>query len=267
MPYVFSFYSDVGIPMSEIMSVERSNNESSAKNNKMILLELQNLFFQYRGSTSPALQNINLQIFEGEDIAIVGPNGCGKTTLIKHFNGLLRPTEGNVFFRGNLVDKRTNLVEHVGFVFQNPDEQVFFPIVEEDIAFGPKNQKLSDSEVASRVTEALRILKIEELRTRSFFSLSFGEKKKVALAGVLAMRPSLLVLDEPTIGLDPWSHHNFLSLLHELRKHTTLIIATHDFTLLKEFTTLVFLWDGEIRSILPNSEEFEQLVLSTINNE
>jgi energy-coupling factor transporter ATP-binding protein EcfA2 len=162
---------------------------------------------------------------------------------------------------GEKIINNKALTNYVGIVFQNPDEQVFFPIVEDDIAFGPRNMRLNDKEIRKRVEDALEALDITHLRKRSFLNLSFGEKKKVAFAGILASKPEVVVLDEPTIGIDPWSVPNFLDIIETLKKQSSLIVATHDFNVLKIVDRIYLLWDGKIKAEFSSFDEFYEVGL------
>lgn len=220
------------------------------------LIELKDIIFGYE-KNKPILNKLNLTITHGKLIAIAGPNGSGKTTLIKHLNGLHKPDEGKVLYKGVPVKKSDHLTEHVGIVFQNPDEQVFFPNPVDDIAFGLRNLGVEEEEINRRVDEVMSTLKIKKLKGRNFFNLSFGEKKKVAFAGVLVTSPDIMVLDEPTIGLDPWSRDEFFDLILEMKKHSTVIVVSHDFDLLKLVDEIHFLWEGEIIDVYDDFEEFK----------
>ena len=224
------------------------------------LVKLEDVWFKYN-KEQYVLKRVNFSVREKEIIGIAGPNGSGKTTLVKHLNGLLKPVKGKVLLEGEEVKKPRELTKYVGMVFQNPEDQVFFPIVEEDIAFGLRNMGLEEKEVEKRVNYALEVLKINHLRERSFFRLSFGEKKKVSIAGVLAMQPPIMVLDEPTLGLDPWSKNDFIMLIKEIGKKSTLVITTHDFDVLKNVDRIVFLRDGEIKGEYDSFRKFEEEAL------
>ena len=240
-------------------STTNTSNQTNSSNQAVI--QVDSVTYTYKRSASPALNNVSFQLQNGELLGIAGPNGCGKTTLIKHLNGLFKAQSGQVLLHGEPVSKPKDLTKSVGIVFQNPDEQIFFPTVREDISFGPANLGLSKEEVNSRVHEALHALDIEHLIDRTFFSLSFGEKKKVAIAGVLAMRPKVIVLDEPTIGLDPWSKESFLDLILSLKANHSLIVATHDFDLLRIVDRTLMLWKGEVLGEYTTFEDFHTKVV------
>ena len=175
-----------------------------------------------------ALCGVSFRITHGEKVALVGANGAGKSTLLLHTNGLLMPSQGGVVLGGIALTRRTlPLVrQSVGLVFQDSDNQLFMPTVEEDVAFGPSNMRLEPEEIRRRVTEALDAVGALHLRGASPFRLSGGQKKRVAIATVLAMEPSVLVMDEPTSNLDPRARRQIIDLIRRF-SHTTLI-ATHD---------------------------------------
>ena len=175
-----------------------------------------------------ALCGVSFRITHGEKVALVGANGAGKSTLLLHTNGLLMPSQGGVVLGGIALTRRTlPLVrQSVGLVFQDSDNQLFMPTVEEDVAFGPSNMRLEPEEIRRRVTEALDAVGALDLRGESPFRLSGGQKKRVAIATVLAMEPSVLVMDEPTSNLDPRAPRQIIDLIRRF-SHTTLI-ATHD---------------------------------------
>lgn len=230
------------------------------------IFELQNINFSYSKGHS-ILHNLNMKVTHGKLIAIAGPNGSGKTTLIKHFNGLHKPQSGMILFKGKPVKNFKHLTEHVGMVFQNPDEQVFFPNVEDDLAFGLRNFSVPEDEIKKCIDKTLKALKIEKLRHRSFFNLSFGEKKKIAFAGVMITSPDIMVIDEPTIGLDPWSKQAFLDMILEMRNHATVIVVSHDFDLLKIVDEIHFLYDGKIIDIYEDFEKFKENMFLVDPNE
>ncbi len=199
----------------------------------MRAVEIRGLRYTYPDGTV-ALRGVNLEVEEGESVYLMGPNGSGKSTLLLHLNGLLLPQKGRVRVFG--MDTRNGTEEirrRVGLVFQDPDDQLFMPTVFEDVAFGPLHLGLGEREVRRRVKKALRAVGAEGLERRSPHHLSYGEKKRVAIATILSMEPQLLVLDEPTLGLDPWARREFLSLLRRLRRGRTLVMAGHDLGLME----------------------------------
>ncbi len=196
------------------------------------IIEARNVSYEYHQRTL-ALQDVSLKIAKGQKTVILGANGAGKSTLFLHFNGVLRPSRGEMLFEGvPLAYGHRALVsirEQVSVVLQNPDDQIFSSTVEEDIAFGPMNLKLPRSEVDSRVDEALSLTGLVELRGRSSQQLSYGQRKRVALAGALAMRPQVLIMDEPTAGLDTQMVGELMELTDKLNEQgMTIILSTHD---------------------------------------
>ncbi|QDY06781.1 ABC transporter ATP-binding protein [Micromonospora sp. HM134] len=177
-----------------------------------------------------ALAGVDLAVPRGGRVALLGPNGAGKTTLVLHLNGILTPTEGSVSVGGLTVSRdRDTLAEirrRVGVVFQDPDDQLFLPTVAEDVAFGPANLGLRGAELVARVDEALTAVGMAEHRDRAPHHLSFGQRRRVAVATVLAMRPEILVLDEPSSNLDPAARRELAGILRALP--VTLLMVTHD---------------------------------------
>jgi energy-coupling factor transporter ATP-binding protein EcfA2 len=188
-------------------------------------LEIRHLSFAYEDGTV-ALRGVSLSLDKGEKVAVVGPNGAGKSTLLHLIAGFRMPFEGQVLLEGLILAESNadDLRKKVGLLFQDPDDQVFMPTVEEDIAFGPRNLGLEDIE--GRVLRSLRSTGIEGLAKRKPHNLSYGMKKRVAIAGILAMEPSILLLDEPTSGLDPRARTELIGLLKGMDR--TMLIATHD---------------------------------------
>lgn len=200
-----------------------------------MILEARELEFSYPDGT-PALAGVSACIFRGSKVAVLGPNGAGKTTFFLHLNGTLQPQRGEVRLAGEKIkyDRRSlsELRRTVGIVFQDPDTQLFSASVAQDVSFGPVNLGLPPAEVRERVRQALEDTGIVQLRDRPTHSLSYGEKKRAALAGVLAMRPQVLVCDEPLAFLDPRGQEELMELLEaESRRGTTVVIATHDVNL------------------------------------
>lgn len=203
-----------------------------------------------------AIKGINIEIYESECIAFIGPNGAGKSTLIMHLNGLLFPKSGTVrIFGEELTERNKNSVRRiVNVVFQDPDSQLFSPTVFDDVAFGPLNQGLAKHEIKERVTEALAQVGLSGFEERSPHHLSFGEKRRISFATVLSMRPKIMVLDEPTLGLDPWAREEFIELLKELKKNVTLILATHDLELLHLCNRAYLIKNGTIEKELRDKD-------------
>ena len=191
------------------------------------VLDLRGLAFRYPGSQQ-ALFGVDLHVHAGERVALLGPNGAGKTTLVLHLNGVLRAGAGTVSVSGLSVDD-ANLAEirrRVGIVFQDPDDQLFMPTVRDDVAFGPANLGLRGAELEARVAMALAAVGVADLADRVPHHLSFGQRRRVAIATVLAMEPDILVLDEPTSNLDPASRRELADILRALP--VTVLMVTHD---------------------------------------
>lgn len=214
----------------------------------MSLLEARNLVHVYPGNVR-ALDNLSLRIEQGRRLAILGPNGAGKTTVLLHLNGTLRPRSGEVVLGGVRMGYDNESLKawrrRVGLVLQNADDQLFAPSVAEDVSFGPLNLGLDQAETRRRVDAALAAMDISHLADRATHMLSFGQKKRVAIAGLVAMQPEILLLDEPTAGLDHQGTQKLLVLLNELgRNGATLVFSTHDIDLAYRFADDVALFDG-----------------------
>jgi cobalt/nickel transport system ATP-binding protein len=188
---------------------------------------IEDLHYSYPDG-SEALGGVHLRIREGERVALLGPNGAGKTTLLLHLNGVLQPQQGSVRIGGTRLTKKTarELRRKVGVVFQDPDDQLFMPSIETDVAFGPANLGLKGPELEARVTEALKTFGLEDIRAVAPHQLSLGQRRRAAVAGVLAMEPELMVLDEPSSNLDPASRRELADVIRRLP--TTTILVTHD---------------------------------------
>lgn len=234
-------------------------------------LEVKHVFYTYQEGSpteSHALQDICLNVDEGEFLGIVGHTGSGKSTLIQHLNGLLKPTKGDVLVDGLNINRKEakgklkELRMKVGIVFQYPEYQLFEETVEQDISFGPRNLGLSDTEVKQRVKESMELLKLDykTLRKQSPFDLSGGQKRKVAIAGVLAMKPKYLVLDEPTAGLDPRGREEFLeqiAMLH--RQGMTIVMVSHSMDDIARYAQQMIVMDhGRIKLQGTPQEVFSQ---------
>lgn len=223
-----------------------------------------------------ALNNINLHITKGQFVGLIGHTGSGKSTLIQHFNGLLKPTDGEINILGkNINDKKTSLREirqKVGLVFQYPEHQLFEMTIFKDVSFGPENMGLSKDEVENRVIEALNMVGInEEMYQKSPFELSGGQKRRVAIAGVLAMKPEILVLDEPTAGLDPKGRDEILGQIQELHKSLgiTVILVSHSMEDIAKLVDRIIVMhkgrvalDGNPSSVFEHVDELEKMGLA-----
>jgi energy-coupling factor transport system ATP-binding protein len=231
------------------------------------MIEVEGVRFTYPGGVE-ALRNVSLAVKDGEFVAIMGQNGAGKTTLVKHFNGLLKPSKGTVRVDGVETTKTSiaALSRNVGFVFQNPDHQLFSETVEEEIAFALKNFGFDEETVQKQITWALNLLSLTQYRKTSPFMLSGGERKRVALASVLAWDPKILILDEPTIGQDYQQKEKLRQFIVQLQSQgKTVVIVTHDVEFVAECNPRVVLMkEGEIvadgggKEILTNLEALAQ---------
>lgn len=231
------------------------------------MIEVEEVNFTYPNGVE-ALKNVSLVIKNGEFIAIMGQNGAGKTTLVKHFNGLLKPSKGTIRVDGVETTKTSvaALARTVGFVFQNPDHQLFSETVEEEIAFALKNFGFEEEAIQKRVTWALNLLGLTQYRKTSPFMLSGGERKRVALASVLAWDPQILILDEPTIGQDYQQKEKLRQFIVQMQtQRKTVVIVTHDVEFVAECNPRVVLMkegkivaDGEGKEILTNLEALAQ---------
>jgi energy-coupling factor transporter ATP-binding protein EcfA2 len=234
---------------------------------------VQDLWYGYGGEVT-ALQGIDLEIEDGDCVAVIGQNGSGKTTLVKHFNGLLKPTRGRVLVRalgdgeGSPLLRDTarltvgQLAQTVGYVFQNPDHQIFCDTAREELAFGPRNLGLPEAEVKRRVEETLARFDLEQYADRPPAMLGYGLRRKIGVAAVYAMQPRIFILDEPTTGLDWQSTMELMELIGEMHCHGhTIILVTHDMKLVAEFSRKsLVLRDGQVlvyddtRNVFEHSE-------------
>ena len=226
-------------------------------------LELKDVWHVYSPDTEfefTALRGASLAVEEGEVLCIVGGTGSGKSTLVQHMNLLLAPNRGEVLVDGADAGaiKKSELRRRIGLVFQFPEQGLFAPTVEEDVAFAPRQAGLEDEELQRRVRETLELLGVEHLADRSPHTLSGGEKRRVAMAGVLAMRPEVLVMDEPTAGLDPATREELLGVVRNLlSKGVSIVLVSHDLDEVAEVADRVCLMEkGEIRTIGTPEEVF-----------
>lgn len=222
-----------------------------------------------------ALDHVNLQIEKGSFVALIGHTGSGKSTLIQHFNGLLKPAEGQILINGKDIWEEPKKIRDVrfkvGMVFQYPEHQLFEETVAKDIAFGPKNMGLSETEISRRVQEAMEFTGLsKEYSEKSPFELSGGQKRRVAIAGVIAMRPEILVLDEPTAGLDPMGKEKILGEIKEYHEKTgaTIILVSHCMEDVAKYASHVLVMDhakavmyGKVRDVFSKPDELIKLGL------
>ena len=244
-----------------------------------MMMKINNLKYIYNQETpfeKYALRDINLEIDEGELIGLIGHTGSGKSTLVQHLNGLMKPTSGNIIIDGmDITEKGADLRsirQKVGLVFQYPEHQLFEETVYKDIAFGPKNLELTEEEIHDRVKESMELvgLDFETLKDRSPFELSGGQKRRVAIAGVIAMKPKILVLDEPTAGLDPHGRDEILGEISNLYKNggITIILVSHSMEDVANLVNrLLVMHEGKIamddktREVFKRADELESLGL------
>jgi len=220
------------------------------------IVEVEDLGYTYADGTA-ALRGVSFRIHHGESVALVGANGAGKSTLLLHLNGYLAPTEGKVRIGDFPLTRDTvkQVRRTVGMVFQDPDDQLFMPTVFDDVAFGPLNLGLPPEEVEQRVAGALARVEATHLRDRPPYRLSGGEKRIVAIASVLSMAPDILVMDEPTTGLDPYHRRRLIGLLDSF--HHTRVIATHDLDLVLDVCArTIVISNGRITADGPTAEIF-----------
>ncbi|RFU64513.1 ATP-binding cassette domain-containing protein [Peribacillus saganii] len=215
------------------------------------IIELDSVSYQYPDHTK-ALNNVCLTIERGRKIALLGNNGAGKSTLLLHLNAILKPTSGQLRFKGSVISYRRNeiriLRKLVGIVFQDPDSQLFSSSVYEDIQYGPRNLGLSEEKVKKAADAAIGMTETENIKDKPPHFLSLGQKKRVAIAGILAMEPELLILDEPTAGLDPYYANKIMAVLEDIHNEDrSIIISTHDVNLAYEWADEVWIMNaGEI---------------------
>lgn len=242
-------------------------------------IRLENVNYIYEKGTvmeKYALKNVSFTIHDGEFIGLIGHTGSGKSTLVQHLNGLIKPTEGKIYYNDTDIasddcDKKL-LRSKVGLVFQYPEHQLFEVDVFSDVCFGPKNLGLEKDEIESRAKEALKLVGLaEKYYEQSPFDLSGGQKRRVAIAGVLAMKPEVLILDEPTAGLDPKGREEILNLIADLRKKAgiTIILVSHSMDDVAEYADRLIVMDhGEVqfdatpKEVFRNVETLEQMGLA-----
>ena len=238
-----------------------------------MLFRIENLSHEYSDGTL-ALDDVSLSFERGDRIALLGTNGSGKTTLLNHLNGILKPSSGKIFYEDKpLKYNSKSLLElrrRVGFVFQDPNDQLFASTVKQDVAFGPLNLGLPPDQVKKVVDDALTIVGMSEFTEKPPHFLSLGQKKRVALAGVLAMQPEVIIMDEPTSNLDPRATSDILHLLLQLNKESgiTLLLATHDVDMVPLFANKLYILnkgklvsEGTPKEIFSNGDLIRQVNL------
>ena len=242
-------------------------------------IEVRNLGYVYGAGTifeRHALKNVNLTIGDGEFIGLIGHTGSGKSTLIQHLNGLLRATSGDILYNGESIYREgysmKELRSHVGLVFQYPEHQLFEVDVFSDVCFGPRNLGLTEDEVESRAREALTLVGLDEsFYKQSPFELSGGQKRRVAIAGVLAMKPEVLILDEPTAGLDPKGRDDILGLVARLQKEQgmTVVLVSHSMEDVARYVSRLVVmnhgekvFDGTPKEVFRHYKELEAIGLA-----
>lgn len=238
---------------------------------------LKHVYSQGMPDEHVALNNVSFDISDGEIIAIIGHTGSGKSTLLQHLNGLLKATEGSIEVGGvEITDPKTvmrDIRRRVGLVFQYPEYQLFEETVAKDVAFGPQNLGLSPEEIEERVKEALELVNLdyEEIKDRSPFELSGGQKRRVAIAGVIAMKPQVLILDEPTAGLDPGAHKDILKMIENIhdRQENIIIFVSHNMSDVANLADRIMVMDhgemimmGTPKEVFSAKERLESIGLS-----
>ncbi len=222
----------------------RIQNTDRTQTEEKIRLAVAISSFNYPDGTQ-ALNNISFDVRRGEFIGVLGSNGSGKTTLLKVMDGLMKAYEGGVYLDGADIKKLTSkdIYRKTGLIFQNPDDQLFAPTVFEDVAFGPINMGFSEEEVINRVNKALKNVEMEGYAKKAIHNLSFGQKKRVCIAGLLAMGHEILLLDEPTAGLDPMGEYKMMNLLTKLNRENgvTIVMATHSVDLVPLFLDRLYI--------------------------
>ena len=237
------------------------------------MLKMENVTYIYEDKTI-ALNNVNIDLSKGKKIGIVGSNGAGKSTLFMNFLGLLKPTKGKIIYMGEDLkyDKKTlmNLRKNVGIVFQDPDKQIFFSNVYDDIAFALRNLKYDEQEIKERVSIAMSKTNITDLKNKPVHFLSYGKKKNVSIAGTVAMDNQLMFFDEPTAGLDYSSRENIKNILNNLveDENKTIVVSSHDMNFIYEICDYIYVLnkgfviaEGEVQSIFLKKEILDEASL------
>lgn len=236
--------------------------------NNNVVIECEDVYFKYPEANKMALRNVNLEINEGDFIAIIGQNGAGKTTLTKLFNGLHEPTKGKVFLdKEDIEDMKTNeIIKRIGYCYQNPDHQLFSRTVYDEVEYGPNNLDFSKEEVKERVQQALEVTSLDDKQDRYPFTLGKGERQRLAIASVISMGSPILVVDEPTTGLDTNGIVQIMNLITEWNQRGhTVIVVTHDINMVAKYVpqTMVMangriLAKGNTREVLTKKEKLKK---------
>jgi energy-coupling factor transporter ATP-binding protein EcfA2 len=232
------------------------------------IIKVRNLEYKMKSQSTNILDVKTLNIYENEILGIVGKFGSGKTTLLRHLNGTLKPQLGDVYIDNRSVKKNPGspFYQIVGLLMENAEDQIFMDTVVEDIAFGPKNLGLKPQEIEKRVTQAVYFLGIESLLERQIGSLSNGEKKLVALAGVLAMGSSVLLLDNPTEGLDLWTRQYVIDKISKLKENHSIVLTANDWELLKLTDRIIYIEDGSLVRTFYTLDKFQEFIKTEDKN-
>ena len=228
------------------------------------MIKAENILYRYSEDSEPALKGVSVEITKGEFVAVLGSNGCGKSTLAKHFNAILVPDEGDVIVDGintREEDKLFDVRQRVGMVFQNPDNQIVATVVEEDVAFALENLGVPTDEIRQRIDEAMKQAGVYEFRKKAPHNLSGGQKQRVAIAGIIAMRPDCIVLDEPTAMLDPSGRASVMRTIKELNQKygITIVLITHYMDEAAQADRVIVMSKGKVEKTGTPKEIFSQV--------
>ncbi|MCY3411937.1 MAG: ABC transporter ATP-binding protein [Candidatus Heimdallarchaeota archaeon] len=224
-----------------------------------MFIHVKNIHFRYPGQRRNLLNGVTLRVDEFQIVVIVGKLGSGKSSVLKHMNGLHKPSKGHVVVDGINVSQGTTIhYEKIGFLFENPEDQIFYPVVADDVAFGPRNLGLKKELVHRRVIEACQEVGILHLLDRETISLSLGEKTLVALAGLLAMKPKVLLLDSPGVGLDIWTKPKVIETIKKLSHNHTVVITSNDKEFIKIADRIYLLHEGKIKGSYKSYQNFRR---------
>ncbi|MDD6186856.1 MAG: energy-coupling factor transporter ATPase [Oscillospiraceae bacterium] len=228
------------------------------------MIKAENILYRYSEDSEPALKGVSVEIKKGEFVAVLGSNGCGKSTLAKHFNAILVPDEGDVIVDGintREEDKLFDVRQRVGMVFQNPDNQIVATVVEEDVAFALENLGVPTDEIRQRIDEAMKQAGVYEFRKKAPHNLSGGQKQRVAIAGIIAMRPDCIVLDEPTAMLDPSGRASVMRTIKELNQKygITIVLITHYMDEAAQADRVIVMSKGKVEKTGTPKEIFSQV--------